>query len=161
VKISMTVKGISDLKAALARSTNLTRLAMATHVANTALGIQRVAKEKAPVDVGRTRSSIQISVFNGGLTYEVAVNAAAGIFAETGTGRFNTLGATPAYFPPPSALKGWARRHGMAGKEFLIARAIFKRGGLKPRPFFQPAIDQFAPDYEAEAARILRREIGG
>lgn len=40
--------------------------------------------------------------------------------------------------PPVAALVGWARRHGMAGREFVLARAIARRG-IKGRFFLQKA----------------------
>lgn len=107
-------------------------------VLKSGLIIESAAKDKAPVDTGRMRAAIETKVSNGGFTYEVypTVNYAPAI----------EFGTRP-HFPPPSALAGWARRHGMSGKEYLIARAI-SRKGTKKRPFLFPA-------YEAEKDNFI------
>jgi len=56
--------------------------------------------------------------------------------------------------PPPDALSGWARRHGLAGLEFVIARAIGRRG-IKARPFLGPALEQEAPRLAARLRSVL------
>lgn len=63
---------------------------------------------------------------------------------------------TGPHFPPPAALAGWARRHGMAGLEYVIARQIAMRG-LPPRPFLLPAFTRNRPKIEARIGRTLAR----
>ena len=44
------------------------------------------------------------------------------------------------HFPPSDALERWASRHGFGpGGGFVVARAIGRRGGLKPREFLTGA----------------------
>lgn len=104
--------------------------------------VERAAKKKSPVDTGRLRSSLTHAVRTTGLPNPqvqgiVGTNVTYAPFMELGTGKF--AGKSP-YFPPPSALAGWARRHGM--NPFLVARAIFQRGGLEPRRFLGDAMDE-------------------
>lgn len=157
MKLTLTVKGLAKLSAALKQAGTVTRLAMAAHVGATALGIQKDAKGAAPVDTGRLRSGIQVASYHGGLSYEVFVNPEYGVYVEMGTG---PAVGRPSFFPPSSALRNWAARHGMKGKEFLIARAISRRG-QKPRPYFGPSVESRREKYSVEAARILRRELEG
>ena len=90
--------------------------------------VTQMAMEKAPVDTGHLKASI---AFKAKATeVEIGTN----IFYA----RFQEFGTKP-HFPPPSALAVWARRHGMPGAEFAIARKIAKRG-TRPRPFLVPAL---------------------
>lgn len=107
-------------------------------VLKSGLKIESAAKDKAPVDTGRMRAAIDTKISNGGFTYEVYPTVTYAAAIEFGT---------RAHFPPPAALAGWARRHGMSGKEYLIARAI-SRKGTKARPFLFPA-------YEAEKDQFI------
>lgn len=98
------------------------------------------SKVRSPVDAGRLRGSITGDVRQTmtGISGIVGSNVVQSAPMEMGTGTF--AGQRP-HFPPPRSLTVWARRHGMAGKEFLIARAIFRRGGLEPRKYMRSAID--------------------
>jgi hypothetical protein len=70
-----------------------------------------------------------------------------------------------AFFPPPDALEEWAVDHGFEeGGGYLVARAIFIKGGMAPHRFMRDAIDEgethvprfmrfMAADIEREAAR--------
>lgn len=99
------------------------------------LMVQATAKEEAPVDTGRLRASITPEVRGGPdeVVGAVGSNVDYAPYMELGTG---TFAGKSAHFPPPAALDVWARRHG-APSGFVVARAIFMRGGLKPRRFLQ------------------------
>lgn len=159
MKITLKVEGVEDVRRALQRAGSLIRMAMIGLVSETALGIQRDAKENAPVDTGRTRASIQTAAWEGGLSQEVWVGAESGLYQDRGTGTENLDGPRPRHHPPSDALKRWCARHGLRGLEYVIARAIYKRGGLRPRPFFTPAVEKYEKGYSQEAARILRKAI--
>lgn len=45
------------------------------------------------------------------------------------------------HFPPPAALDLWAARHGFASG-FIVARAIARRGGLKPRRMLREGLKE-------------------
>lgn len=110
--------------------------------------VQRDAKILSPVDTGRLRASITPEIRQIGKETQgiIGSNVVYAPYMELGTGVY--AGGKP-YFPPPEALATWAKRHGSTG--YLVALAIFKAGGLKPRKFFQRAIDQ---NYERIMALI-------
>ena len=97
-----------------------------------AIYIQSRARENAPVDTGRLRGSIGIDAPSDRMR-EIGANTDYAEYVEKGTS---------AHFPPPSALQGWALRHGFSGPQagFLVARAI-SRSGTKPRPYMKPAAE--------------------
>lgn len=105
---------------------------------------QKLRDEKA-VDTGRALSSI--SWIRVGLDGLVSVDAEHGKYIEFGTAP---------HFPPPSALAGWARRHGMAGMEYVIARKI-ARDGTPARPFLHPAYQEEIPIFRAAVAVAIIR----
>lgn len=100
--------------------------------------VQRDAKILAPVDSGRLRASIipEIRAEGREVLGVVGSNVVYAPYMELGTGIY--AGGKP-YFPPPEALERWASRHGSTG--YLVALAIYKAGGLKPRKFLQQAIE--------------------
>jgi HK97 gp10 family phage protein len=104
------------------------------------------AKRLAPVDTGRLRSSIVPEIRAQGETVlgVVGSNLLYAPYLETGTKPF---------WPPPSALQTWARRHGV--NAFVVARAISKKG-IKPRHYMQNAFDQ----NQAEIRRIIGGVVG-
>lgn len=120
-----------------------------------AIYIQSRAKEKAPVDTNRLRGSIGV---------EPVGNRMRHIGANTEYAEYVEKGTSP-HFPPPSALQGWALRHGFSGPNagFMVARAI-SRSGTKPQPYMRPAaeagesfvktlVPTLAAELEAEYAR--------
>lgn len=96
-----------------------------------AIYIQSRAREGAPVDTGRLRNSIGIDKPSDRMRH-IGANTEYAEYVEKGTG---------AHFPPPSALQGWALRHGFgADGGFMVARAI-SRSGTKPQPYMRPAAE--------------------
>ena len=101
------------------------------------------AKRNAPVDNGMLRNSIshelRVESLGGEKTIQGVVGSAQpqAVWMEMGTGL--PAGHARVKMPPPSALEVWARRHGLDA--FLVARSIWKRGGLEPRRFLQKAFD--------------------
>jgi len=137
-----------------------------------ALRIQSGAKTRCPVDTGRLRGSYRAYFYDDGMAAEVGSDVQYAQFVEFGTGRAGAAsGVTPAegytygtgnFFPPPGALAGWARRHGMPGAEYAIARAISRRGGNPAKPHLYPAFEeervQFVPKLEAALNQALREQ---
>jgi HK97 gp10 family phage protein len=130
--------GGKELRAKLKSIDSKTALAVKTQVLKSGLKIESAAKDKAPVDTGRLRAAIDTRISKGGFSYEVfpTVDYAAAV----------EFGTRP-HFPPTAALAGWSRRHGLSGKQYLIARAI-SRAGTKKQPFLFPA-------YEAEKDQFI------
>lgn len=95
------------------------------------------AKQLAPVDTGRLRASIHaVGPFRTPLGLAVDVVADVNYAKWVHDGR-----QAGSRMPPPAALAGWARRHGAAGAEFAIARAIANRG-VPARPFLLDALPE-------------------
>lgn len=120
--------------------------------------VLRDAKKNAPVDTGRLRNGLNNSVEKSsfiGLGVKgivgVSANVEYGAYMEEGTGIF--AGNPRVKMPPPKALEGWARRHG--ANAYVIARAIYKQGGLKPRHFLKNALE----DNEQRIVGILGNSV--
>lgn len=56
-------------------------------VNETALAVTRKAKQRAPVDTGRLRASIQMQTYSNGLTADVGTNVEYAPYVELGTSR--------------------------------------------------------------------------
>lgn len=94
--------------------------------------VEADAKERAPVDTGRLRSSISRRIEAG--------QQRAFIGSPVTYAREVEFGRKPGTWPDRDALQGWVRRHGMpSNATFPIARKIF-RFGIKPRPYLIPAL---------------------
>lgn len=135
------------------------------------------ASQAVAADTGYLGARIQIEPIRdvGGniITGAVDVGAIYGIFVEYGTG---PLGARtnrqelprgyvhgPAYFPPPSKLQRWAERHKIEGGGYAVARAIFRNGGTRARPFLGPAARKAATKMQGTLDKIFRKgmaEVG-
>lgn len=116
-------------------------------VIGSAFKIETEAKRKAPSDTGRLRSSIQTEIRKNGFEAVIFTDVEYALPVEEGT--------VP-HFPPPNALSGWANRHGLNGLEFIIARAIARRG-LPPRPFLFPSWDNERPNFINSIKAVARR----
>ena len=104
-----------------------------------ALGVERDAKKKAPVDTGRLRSSITHEVEDTLARVGTDVDYAA--FMEYGTGtQTDGPGGGGRHWPPTAGLDPWAARKGL--DPFLVARAIGRRGGLVPRRYLRGALEE-------------------
>lgn len=129
---SVKVVGIEQVILKATEYTEEKKSAIKKIVADSGLLIQGIAMKRVPVDTGHLRRSISAEVTDEGYGAEIKANTNYAIFVEFGT--------SP-HFPPPNELTGWAKRHGMRGKEFLIARAISKKG-TPAQPFLFPAFEQ-------------------
>jgi len=98
--------------------------------------IASAARENAPVDRGRLRASISHLVESvSGALMQVRVGSNVDQAAP------QEFGTDPGHFPPPSALRGWARR--VLGDEdaaYPVARSIAETG-LEEQPFLRPAFE--------------------
>ena len=123
------------------------------------LAIQRDARRAAPVDTGYLRNRIVLNFSKGGLVADVLADTPYARDVEDGTGTAAGHGPFRA-MPPSSALADWARRHGMPGAGFVIARAIYRRGGTKPRPFLTPAFERHSADLFYKLNQLIKRTAG-
>lgn len=133
--------------------------------------VQNKAKSGAPNNKGQLVGSIDREMESHSLDtpprwVRVGTNEDHAIFMEGGTGLLNDLpefgGNRKRHFPPPEKLDDWAHKHGIASG-LIVARAIWRRGGLKPRRFLRNAFDEgeenlpgllnhYAREIEEEAA---------
>lgn len=97
-----------------------------------AIKVQGDARKKAPVDTGQGRNSIGTESPSD-RKRRIGPSAKHMEYVETGT---------RPHWPPPGALAGWARRHGMS--EYAIRRKIGLYG-TKKQPFMQPAAEDAIP----------------
>ena len=94
-----------------------------------ALLIQRGAREKATVDTGRMRNSIGV---------ESPSLRERRIGPNVDYAEHVEFGTRP-HWPPPGAMSGWARRHGMS--DYQARRSVAMKG-TKAQPFMQSAADE-------------------
>ena len=96
--------------------------------------IRGYAADEAPVDTGQLASSIEAVVESVGKTIveiRVGTNREGAAAQEFGT--------DPGHFPPPSALRDWARRVlGDESAAYPVARSIAETG-LDEQPYLRPA----------------------
>lgn len=90
------------------------------------------AREAVPRATGTLQRSIVVQ--QRGMTATVAARSPYAIAVERGRG--------PGRMPPAGSLLGWMAARGIpGGAEYLIRRAIFRRG-TKPQPFMRVAYDR-------------------
>ena len=123
------------------------------------LAIQRDARRAAPVDTGYLRSQIKLLFSRGGFVADVLADTPYARDVEDGTGTAAGHGPFRA-MPPSAALEDWARRHKMPGKGFVIARAIFRRGGTPARPFLIPAFERHSAELFFRLNQLVKRTAG-
>ena len=120
--------------------------------------IASAARENAPVDRGRLRSSISHVVENVGETLmQIRVGSNVDQAAP------QEFGTDPGHFPPISALRGWARRVlGDESAAYPVARSIAETG-LDAQPFLGPAFREnleWALDRINDAVEAAFAEVG-
>jgi len=121
------------------------------------IAVQNRARQNAPVDTGRLRSSITTRVDPSEVPQwgEVGTNVFYAPYMEYGTGTFaegpNAKGGRHA--PPGDALEVWASRHGFASG-YVVAGIIARRGGLKPRRYLRTALKDSLNDIRGYVNRM-------
>ena len=109
-----------------------------------AIAVQSGAKERAPVDTGRLRSSLTYEIDPAALPTwaKVGTNVSYAPFMEYGTGlQTDGEGGTGRpHFPPRNALNLWARRHNLPSGA-VVSAGIGMRGGLRPRRYLRGSFE--------------------
>lgn len=117
-------------------------------VKETARKIERKQKELAPMDMGQLRASIRAEYSGDGLSAEIGPE-------DTVQARTMEFGRKPgSKMPPPELLAGWAKRHGMEGAEYVIARSIAKKG-IRPKRFIQLSGDAYLGEFVEDIANAV------
>ena len=121
--------------------------------------IAGAARENAPVDTGDLRSRIETLVESAGkaiVQIRVGTNRDGAAAQEFGTDPGEV-------FPPPSALRDWARRVlGDPDAAYPVARSIAATG-LEAQPYLRPAFEEHlerALDMIADAVDAAFAEVG-
>jgi hypothetical protein len=114
------------------------------------IDVTAAAIERAPVDTGAMQGDIAWRIEDGGKTGIVEAKKEYSLFVDQ---------PTKPHFPPPEALAGWARRHGMPGAEYAIAKKIAARG-TKGQPFISPAWERGAAEFVDLLVKRLKEKFG-
>lgn len=128
-----------------------------------ALWVERDAKRNAPVDTGRLKGSIASKLtanYGGGLFKQTAAIVGSNVthapFQELGTGTF--VGRPP-HRVPVRFLRTWAGRAGRRMNPYLVARAIFQRGGLRPKKYLERAFNSNKERIQRTIGAVVRAII--
>ena len=156
--IRVILKEKGEVTKVLTRLPQRLRAAVLSAMRESAVLIQSLAKLNAPVFRGLLRVSIAQNVAEDGDR----------IVGEVGSGlpyaSVIEEGRSSGWFPPPSALKAWARRKlGDERLAFVVARAI-KRRGFHAQTYLRPALLAATPRvqaiFQARIIEALRQEGG-
>lgn len=123
-----------------------------TGITRSVIQIEADAKRIVPVDTHSLQRSLTHEVTTQGndVTGRAGTNLTYAPVVEFG----RSAGAA---MPPPSALSGWLRRHGIDEKyAFVVAQSIARRG-IRPRPYLKPALDKNRPAIEREMSAVVKR----
>ena len=110
-------------------------------VNESALMIESGAKQLAPVDTGRLRSSIQIFANEDGLSYDIGTKTNYAVFVEFGTGKYAAKGdgrETPWVYQDRKGR--WHRT-----------------SGSPPQPFLHPAFEAELPKFRRRLKDVLSK----
>lgn len=138
---------LNDLKRFAARAKNWEKglqKEIAKDLAETAINIDREAKQRAPVNNSFLRNGQYIEKRRGGLTYNIGNRMPYAPYQEFGTGRKVSLAElTKTGLPPAFAAK-------FRGKGI-------KQVNIKPQPFFFPAVNQELPKSKKRFEQTIKR----
>ncbi len=157
--VTIEIKGLQELMDRFERFDEIAagefRAAMGVSVET----VGKLAREKAPVDMGQLRTNITGKVQGGGVATQVeGVVGAYRPYAQV-----MEEGADP-HWPNMGNLHFWVvRKLGLKGVEaeratFLIARAISRRG-LKPRHYMRDGLKEAEPKIKAEFEQAVERIV--
>lgn len=169
MKIYVTVEGVDRVIADLNEFGAKSREELIDLVKSSGDSIAVQAAARAPTWTGALRTSIGVKLSKSKLTAFIRPKKAHGIFQEYGTGSVgiahtfvsmkDTSDTTPLRhkvpmkFPSVKRLAPWARSHGL--NPFLVARAIYRKQGLKAKQFVESAGESVAPQFVAGVEKIL------
>jgi phage gpG-like protein len=151
-----------DLQELIAKFTpDILRKPFSGFFSRSAIEIQKGARENSPTDTGRLRSSIAYQIDSSSLPLwaEVGSNVTYAPFMEYGTGSQSVKGGGGTHWPPSAPLDLWARRHGFESGH-QVARAIGRRGGLRPRQYLRKGFDVSLPAIRGHLNRLWEDLLG-
>jgi len=139
IKIGIEMDGIRQFERTIKRFEREYIKAVKRVIAGTAQLIKSQAQALAPVDDGNLRKSIEIRYWNKGLSAEIIVGAAYGIYVEYGTGIY--------------AKKGNGRKDPWVYWSEKLGRFVYTRG-MKAQPYWTPAIEAGSRYFEREMNKL-------
>jgi hypothetical protein len=125
--------------------------------------IMTESKSNVPVDLGVLRASgrVQSPVYTDrSVTVTLSYGGAASAYAVYVHEGIGPAVGRPAFMPPVEPFEEWARRHGMEGMGFVIARAVGMRG-LKPTKYLERPFLNYAGTLPSAFATKLRARLEG
>jgi HK97 gp10 family phage protein len=147
MRVEMDITGIRRAIRDISAFDASTRVKVKDIINESALNIQKDAKQRCPVDTGRLRSSITIQpVGNGGMTLRIGTKVFYAPYVEWGTGKFANH--------PTKSGRGtpWVYPASKGGRE--TGEMVFTHGS-KPHPFLFPAFEQEKPDFIRKIKEVL------
>lgn len=153
-QLTVEVNGLQAIEGKL-KNPQLVAAPLKTLLTDLGLLAQRVARQEAPRDTAGLQRSLGLEVKPLYATVSTALNYAPVM----------EFGRRPgARMPPPDALAGWARRHGLpASALFVLARAIGRRG-IKGRFFMakaKTAVEAALPGRVDKMGKEIEKLWGG
>ncbi len=121
-------------------------------ITRSVIQIEADAKRIVPTDTHTLQRSLthEVTVSGNDVTGRAGTNLVYAPVVELGRSAGDAM-------PPPSALTGWLRRHGIDERyAFVVARNIARRG-TRPRPYLKPALDKNRPAITREMTAVLKR----
>ena len=150
MKVTLTTEGFKELQRELKKMTEVQVEQFKKEVYASGLDVQRKAKENlkgmGAWELGNLANTILVDRVDGGKNAEIGPTAPYGPYVEYGT---------KPHFPPPDALEGWARRHGM-DSAWPICVAISKHG-TPAQPYLQPAFEDVVEDFFRRVKEIASK----
>jgi len=132
-ELSVKIDGLDALKAAFRDSPRIAAKHLNTAIKQGVFTLLANARRDAPVDQGFLRGAGMVTSFEI-LKGTLENKAPYAVYVHEGT---------RPHYPPLSAIKGWADRHGVS--PFLVQRSIARKG-TKAKPFFSNSIQASQAD---------------
>ena len=157
----VTIEGLPELQALLRKLGSDATETVKKQLAASGLELETEAKKNlgdvGGVDTGQARASTRYRSAQGGLAAEVYSPNPVAAAIEFGTA---PAGQLKQHMPPPAALQGWVRRHGMPeSAAYPVARKI-ALVGIRARPWLSRAHDTIAQKFVKDLTAKLNALVG-
>lgn len=147
MEVSIKVEGLDEALAMMEKEKEKFLDAVRGGIMDTIIDITADARDTAPVDTGAMQNEIGWRTEDDGLTGVVEGLKDYTVYVDKGT---------KPHMPPPSALAAWARRHGMPGAEYAIAKKIAQRG-TPPKLFMTNSWEH----HKDQVSENIKRRLAG
>ncbi|HOA84003.1 MAG TPA: HK97 gp10 family phage protein [Thermodesulfovibrio thiophilus] len=152
------IEGLDKLQEKLQKLEGKAREGVVKVLDDSALAVLRSAQIKCPVDTGNLRASLTKEVNKEKLYAIVGTKIEYAPYVEYGTGIFGLRKTRLTKAPPPGALEDWAKKHGFESG-YIVSRAIFRAGGVRPHPYLRPAYEENRKDINANIKQAVLEAI--